>query len=81
MHKIKESPDQFRETYPDFHGDINNVDQCIEHVRDSFIAKLSPDRNKETAWVEAIATCAMDQNSVRELFQQIAKKIVATHKA
>lgn len=74
--KLKEFPDQFKETYPEFNGDTSNVNACIEHVKQRFLRELSPDRNEDVAWVESIPTCAMDQNSVRSLFQNIAKKIV-----
>ena len=74
--KLKEFPEQFKETYTDFDGDTSDVNACIEHVKQTFLRELSPDRNKEVAWVESIPTCAMDQNSVRNLFQNIAKKVV-----
>lgn len=76
--KLKEYPSEFKETYPDFKGDINNVEQCIEHVKERFLSQLLPDRNKETAWVESIPLCAMDTNSVRNLFQTISKKIMSS---
>ena len=78
--KLKEFPDQFKETYPDFDGDTSNVEACIEHVKSRFLRELSPDRNTTTAWVETVKTCAMDQQSVRNLFQNIAKKIVSARK-
>lgn len=78
--KLKEFPEQFKETYPDFDGNTNDVNACIEHVKQRFLRELSPDRNKEQAWVEAVPTCAMDKNSVRNLFQDIAKKVVESKK-
>lgn len=78
--KLKEFPDQFKETYPDFDGDTSNVEACIEHVKSRFLRELSPDRNTTTAWVETVKTCAMNQQSVRNLFQNIAKKIVSARK-
>lgn len=77
-HKIKDHPNQFRETYPDFSGDTSNVDQCINHVKQCFLNKLLPDRNKDVAWVESITTCAMDDNSIRKLFQDISRKILSS---
>jgi len=71
--KIKEDSKAFLSAYPGFTGDVNNEDQCIEHIKQTFISKL-PDRSSD-AWTEAIPTCAMDQDSVDSLFQIIGKKI------
>ncbi|OHS93185.1 Guanine nucleotide-binding protein alpha-1 subunit [Tritrichomonas foetus] len=79
--KLKAHPEQFKETYKDFTGDTSNVEQCIEHVKQTFLNQLLSERDKSVAWVEAIPACAMDENSIRELFQTIAKKIVQTHNA
>lgn len=74
--KLKDHGEEFKETYPDFDGDTSDVNACIEHVKQRFLRELSPDRNKDVAWVKSIETCAMDEKSVRDLFQDIAKKIV-----
>jgi hypothetical protein len=69
------SPDKFKTAYPGFSGDTGNADQAIEHVKKSFIEKLN-DGRPDAAWVEAIAVCAMDKDSIRELFQKIGKKVL-----
>jgi GTPase SAR1 family protein len=71
--KIQKNSQAFLEAYPGFTGDVKNEDECIEHIKQTFIQHL-PQRSPE-AWVEAIPTCAMDQASVSTLFQKIAKKI------
>ncbi|EAY10111.1 G-protein alpha subunit, putative [Trichomonas vaginalis G3] len=73
--KIKKSPEAFNSAYPGFTGDINNKDDCINHIKETFINHLPPNRSPD-AWIEAIPTCAMDSQSVRNLFQRIAQKIV-----
>lgn len=73
--KLSEYPEKFLNAYPGFEGDTSNVDACIEHVKKSFLNKLDANRSEE-AWVKAIPACAMDQNNVKELFQQIAKAVV-----
>lgn len=72
--KLQENPDKFREAYPGFSGDISSPEACIEHVKESFLKGLQ-ERNAD-AWVETIPTCAMNQDSIRSLFQQIGKKVV-----
>jgi GTPase SAR1 family protein len=73
--KLGVSPDKFKNAYPGFSGDTSNVDQAVEHVKKSFTGKLDSGR-PESAWVEAIAVCAMDQQSIRELFQKIGRKVL-----
>jgi len=73
--KLRESPDKFREAYPGFDGDINNVDKCIEHVQKAFLDQIDANRSAE-AWIEPIPTCAMSDTEIRSLFQKIAKKII-----
>lgn len=73
--KLAASPDKFRESYPGFSGDTGNLDQCVEHVKQAFLARIKQGR-AATAWVEAISACAMSEDSIRELFQKIAKKVI-----
>jgi GTPase SAR1 family protein len=74
--KLTQFPDKFKNAYPGFSGDISNIEQAIEHVKKSFIEKLNPNRSPD-AWVEAIPCCAMDKDSIRQLFQKIGKKVLA----
>jgi GTPase SAR1 family protein len=74
--KLAQFPEKFTNAYPNFSGDISNVDQAIEHVKKSFIQKLNSNRSSD-AWVEAIPCCAMDKDSIRQLFQKIGRKILA----
>ena len=71
--KIRKNPQAFKDAYPGFTGDIKNEQQCIDHIKNTFIQNL-PHR-APGAWVEAIQTCAMNKESVSDLFQKIAKKI------
>jgi GTPase SAR1 family protein len=75
--KLQELPEQFMAAYPGFQGDVTNIKQCIDHVEHAFKSRLRANRPAE-AWVEAIATCAMEMESVRSLFQSIARKILVT---
>ena len=75
--KLQESPDKFRHAYEGFEGDVTNVHECIEHVKRSFMAKLDPNRAPE-GWVEALSACAMEEKSIRELFQKVGKKVLET---
>jgi guanine nucleotide-binding protein G(i) subunit alpha len=71
--KIKKNPQAFIEAYPGFTGDVKDENQCIDHIKQTFMKHL-PLRDPE-AFIEAIPTCAMDENSVSSLFQKIAKRI------
>ncbi|KAH0790028.1 Guanine nucleotide-binding protein subunit alpha [Histomonas meleagridis] len=73
--KLENYPEKFRAAYPDFTGDTSNADECIEHVKQTFLAQLKSDR-PETAWVQAIPTCAMEEKSIHDLFQTVAQKVV-----
>ena len=76
--KIRKNPEAFKAAYPGFSGNTSNEEECIEHIKNTFKQYL-PEERGPNAWVEAIPTCAMDQNSVRDLFQKIAQKIKAKH--
>jgi GTPase SAR1 family protein len=78
--KLAQFPEKFTNAYPNFSGDVSNIDQAIEHVKKSFIEKLNSDRSSD-AWVEAIPCCAMDEGSIRQLFQKIGKKVLAQHRS
>lgn len=79
--KLKEKPELFKESYPGFEGDINNLDECIEHVKKYFVKQLPQERinNKEGQPFETFVTCAIDQKSSSEFFQAIFSKIVSAH--
>lgn len=74
--KLKEIPEDFIKAFPDFTGNIKDVNACIEHVKNRYFRELPPNRNEEVAWTEAIAISAFDENGVRDMFQVIAKKVV-----
>jgi hypothetical protein len=73
--KLAATPEKFKTAYPGFTGNTGNPDEAIAHVRKSFVEKLNSDRAAE-AWVEAIPCCAMDPQSIRELFQKIGRKVL-----
>lgn len=74
--KLRDYPEKFREAYPNFSGNINNVDEAVEHVKQNFLDKISPNR-PPSAWIEVIPTSMMDQVKVSSLIQFIARKILA----
>lgn len=71
----------FKEAYPGFDGDINNLNECIDHVKKCFLNEIPLERieNKELPLIETFVTCAIEQNSVNEFFQTILKKITLAH--
>ena len=73
--KFQANPNAFRDAYPGYSGADGDFDAAIKHVEETFMRQLDSDRNLETAWVKAIPTCAMDESSVRGLFQTIAEKV------
>ena len=74
--KLKEIPDEFIKTYPDFTGNIKDVNACIEHVKRRYFRELPPNRNEEVAWTDAIAVSPYDEKSVHDMSQLIARKVV-----
>ncbi|KAK8857647.1 hypothetical protein M9Y10_016053 [Tritrichomonas musculus] len=74
--KLIKYPNKFKETYPDFKGDVKNVNACIEHVKTKYTSTLAVDRDKETAWIEVVPMCALDQQKVHDLFQFIAQNFI-----
>ncbi|KAH0786939.1 Guanine nucleotide-binding protein subunit alpha [Histomonas meleagridis] len=77
--KLENHPEKFQQAYSDFRGDTSNPDECIEHVKQTFLSELKPDR-AESAWVQVIPTCAMEEQSIRNLFQIVAQKVVEFHR-
>jgi hypothetical protein len=51
------SPDQQKNEYSEFDGDVSNVHPAIDHVKKSFTEKFNPGM-PDAAWVEAIVECA-----------------------
>jgi len=74
--KLAANPEKFRQAYPDFTGDISDEQACIEHVKQTFLKQLNKDRQLDRAWVETITACAMEENSIRDLFQKVARKVL-----
>jgi GTPase SAR1 family protein len=73
--KLAATPEKFKTAYPGFTGNVGNPDEAIAWVKQSFVSKLNPDR-PASAWVEAIPCCAMDPQSIRDLFQGIGRKVL-----
>jgi GTPase SAR1 family protein len=73
--KLQANPDKFQTAYPGFSGNIGNPDEAIAWVKQSFVSKLNPDRSSD-AWVEGLTCCAMEDASIRELFQKIGRKVL-----
>jgi GTPase SAR1 family protein len=76
--KLGASPDRFKCAYPGFNGDPADVEQAVEHVTKSYMERINSGR-PDGAGVEAIAVCATDNNSIRELVQTIAKTVLGTN--
>ena len=76
--KLHEYPEKFKEAYPDFEGDTNNTEECVEHVKKTFLSEINPDRSPD-APVQTITISAMENNDIHELFQTVAKKVVEDH--
>lgn len=77
--KLKENPNAFLESYPGFKGDISQVDQAVEHVKNAFLSKVTAERTPE-AWIETISVSAMDESKVSMLLEKIARKIIDDQK-
>jgi GTPase SAR1 family protein len=73
--KLAASPDKFKTAYPGFTGNADNPDEAIDWVRQSFLSKLDSDR-AATASVEAIPCCAIEPQSIRDLFQKIGQTVL-----
>jgi len=71
--KLKKNPQLFAEVYH-YEGDTNDIDACLECVKESFLKQIPP--RPEHAQIIPIPTCAMDEKSIRQLFQEIGKKVV-----
>ena len=72
--KIHKSPEAFREVY-NFNGNIEDEGACLEHVKQHFLNALEPGTRSENTWIIPIQACAMEEESIREIFQVIGKKI------
>lgn len=75
--KLNMKPAVFKEAYPDFAGNTGNVNEAVEHVKQSYLKQLNPNRTPQ-AWVEVITTTAMDDDKVRNFVQSLAKQVLDT---
>ena len=65
----------FQSAYPEYTGSSTDVDAAIEHIKNCYIQTLTGPRS-DKAFVKHITTCAMDPESIRALFQTIAREVV-----
>lgn len=77
--KLKEKPDLFKEVYPGFDGDINNINECIEHVKKHFVNQLPQERINNKELFDTFVSCAIDKSSSIQFFQTMIDKIVSSH--
>jgi GTPase SAR1 family protein len=73
--KLQMSPDAFRATYPGFEGDMDNLDQAVLHVWESYFDELASDRAKG-AWIRYMPLCAMEADDIKRLFAEISDSIM-----
>ena len=71
--KIKKNPDAFRLAYPDFVGDLNDIQQCIDHVKNTY-HNIVPLSTYKGSIVDIIVT-AIDSKSVSFLMQTLSNMI------
>lgn len=78
--KLKRIPDKFKEAYPGFTtthpttGNEIDVNDAIEHIKKAFLKRVGSRSDK--GWIESIPTNAIDQESVKNLVQKIAVRVV-----
>lgn len=75
--KLKANPKAFNESYPEFSGSTANINEALEHVKQSYLKKLNPNRDQQ-AWVEVITTTATDDDKVKRFVQTLAKQVIDT---
>lgn len=78
--KLKGHPQKFKDAFPDFNGKTDDTDSCILHIKNRFFQEIPKNRNTETYWVDAISSCAIDEQSCRKVFQIIARRIIGIPK-
>ncbi|EAY01455.1 G-protein alpha subunit, putative [Trichomonas vaginalis G3] len=71
--KLKKCPDRFKTSFPEFNGDVNNIDECLEYVKTVFLNAAPPQRRNK---IFPIFTCAMDECSISKLINTIGKQIL-----
>lgn len=71
--KLKDFPEKFKETYPNYNGSLNDVQSCIEHVKKRYLSELSDER---LSMIETETICSINEDNVKQLFQNIFKIII-----
>lgn len=83
--KLKKFPDKFKEAYPGFtpteptQNNEINVNDAIEHIKRTFLRELGT-RTKQ-GWIETYQLNAINSDSVKNVTQKIAHKVVSEHSA
>lgn len=83
--KLKKFPDKFKEAYPGFtpttptNDNEINTNDAIEHVKKAYLKEISP-RSKR-GYIETFQLNAIDTNSVKNITQKIAQRVVSEHSA
>lgn len=70
-----QSQPQFKRAYPDFEGEVSSVnyEECLDHIKKTYLKKA--EKRQKGAEIMPIETCAMDKDSISDLFQKIAVRI------
>lgn len=70
-----QSQPQFKRAYPDYEGEVSSVNykQCLDHIKKTYLKKA--EQRQKGAEIIPIETCAMDKDSISDLFQKIAFRV------
>lgn len=75
--KLESSWDAFLKSYPGYDGEKANLEQCYNHVKNTFLKLIPSDRNY---WTDSVFTCAMDDVSVSGAIDILAQHCINDRK-
>lgn len=68
-------PDTFKAAYPSYDKSFSDPLQAVEHVKQIYLQHINAGRS-DTAWVKVEHTTIMNDRSVQQIFQTLAKQII-----
>ena len=73
--KLKNNNSEFLNSYPEFKGDINNIDSVIDHIKSVYLSQINEERS-ENAQISTYITCAVDSTKLSNVFEELAEKLL-----
>ena len=75
--KIKNDPQKFLNYYSDFNGNINDINEIIEFIKNKYLFKI---KNSILSNIKVYITCAVNDEDIKKFINSLAETIILNKK-